>query len=86
MSTHSDYLDGLPVELGSVEELPQDGGQEQTMVRKSLVRKVRSPSKAFLKGADYDKLQRRTTSIFKYAPTERSALFEVSDDVVDPLV
>jgi len=63
-------------------------GEEKAKVMKGEFRKSQKLSprkKSFSIPADYKSLQKRTTSIFKFAPTEKTSLFEVSNVVVDPL-
>jgi len=65
-----------------------NGGEELQAVAMNLNPMPRRPSQLqkIMSKKEYKRFQRRTTSIFKYAATESSALFEVSDDIVDPLM
>jgi len=66
----------------------QNGGEELQAMAINLDPLPRrlSQFQKFMNANEYKNFQRRTTSIFKYAATENSALFEVGDDVVDPLM
>lgn len=66
----------------------RNGGEELQTVAMHLNPLPRRPSglQRFMNANEYKTFQRRTTSIFKYAKTENSALFEVGDDIVDPLM
>lgn len=63
-------------------------GEELQAVAMNLGPLPRRPSELqrFMNAKEYKNFQRRTTSIFKYAATENSALFEVGNDIVDPLM
>lgn len=67
---------------------PLNGGEELQTVAMNLdpLPRRQSELKRFINAKEYANFQRRTTSIFKYAATENSALFEVGDDIVDPLM
>jgi len=65
-----------------------NGGEELQAIAMNLNPMPRRPSQLqkLMNKKEYKHFQRRTTSIFKYAATENSALFEVGDDIVDPLM
>jgi len=65
---------------------PGEEGQTMAMNLNPVPRRRPSELEKFKNGKDYKNIQRRTTSIFKYAATENSALFQVGDDDVDPLM
>jgi len=91
MKTDSEQIEELkakdhildPISADQVYLGVQSSGGDRKKSWNKLREKVRRPSlkMSILNAAD----QARATSIFKFATTENSTLFDVNDDVVDPL-